>query len=481
MANAYEQSRARVSTIVGPTGGGKTVSSAKKVLRVAQWQHPSPRDGIRKARVTCVTPTYRQAWNTVIPSYKAVMAPLGVLDPRYGKFTGSKGDPADHVFDLRIPGLGQVHLEVLFRAINDLNLEEFVRGFETTAWWLPELDTLPKDLVGLAANRVGRYPAPADRPEVAEEVAYAGVFGDANVPDIDSWFYEQFWLPANRKAHWHLFRQPSGLSADAENIDNLRKIDPNYYRTMMADMERWAVRRFVECKPGYSRHGLPVHEDFDDERHVSKTTLEADPYLEVIIGVDGGGNTNMPGASLMQRSASARWRVLDEFAPDSNTSAQQLGAALRHKLNTRIRRARGAVIIIDPAAAIVSPLSPHTYAQQLSAASGIEVRLAPSQDPKLRRGGLKAVLQRFPGGQPDFLVDPSCSSLIRALAGGFRYNKRDKDKGDLRPVKNQHSHVAESCEYGVLGGEGLEGFFSPVAGGDSIGGGSADLYPEPIL
>lgn len=442
--------------------------------------------------MTCITPNYRNAWRTVIPSYQQVVKQLGVLDPKYGTWTGGRDSPAKHVFDVTMPELrrpharheaerrGQVHVEVEFAALNDTSLEEFVRGYQTTCWWIPEMDQMPRDLIGLAANRVGRYPMPRDRPDPNGEPTYAGVFGDANVPDIDSWFYEQWWLPGNRKENWHLFRQPGGFHPDAENLENLRKINPRYYEVMAADMERWAVRRFIDCRPGYSRHGLPVHEDFDDDRHVSKTRIEVDPYQEILIGADGGGNTNMPAASFMQRAIDGRWTVLAEFAPDQNTSAQEFGFRIQQILNTRIKRARGAVIIGDPAMLIVSPLSPHTYAQQLQISSGVEVRPAPSQDPKLRRGGLKAVLRRSPRQRPDFLVDPECPSLIRALAGGFRYNKKDKEKGDLRPVKNQHSHIAESCEYGVLGGEGLTGFFSPVAGGGLLND-SADLYPEPIL
>jgi hypothetical protein len=498
VANAYEQSRARVSTIVGPTGGGKTVSSAKKCLRVAQWQHPSPRDGIRKAKICCITTTYRQAWRTVIPSYRAVMKPLGVLEKPYGLWTGAKDGPAKHVFDLVVPSLrdptspfeagrrGQIHLEVEFAALGEETLEEFLRGYEPTAFWIPEKDTMPRDLIELALNRVGRYPPPDDRPAMADEVAYMGVFGDANVPDIDTWFYEDFYLPAQRKEGWSLFRQPPAILMDgrqnpeAENLQNLLKINPQYYAVMAKDMAKWAVRRFLGCKPGYSRHGIPVHEHFDDDRHVSKVSLTADPYAELVIGMDGGGNTNRPAATFMQE-VGGRIRILADYAPDSNTSAQEAGKMVRQILNTKVKRARGAVIVIDPAAAVVSPLSPYTYAQQVQMASGIEVRLAQSNDPKLRRGGLAGVLEPFPQGQPKILIDPDCSDLIRALAGGFHYRKKDKDRGVDVPVKNQHSHVAESAEYGVLGIQGLDGFFAPVAGNADFSSDNSDLYMEPIL
>lgn len=481
VANAYEQSQAPVSCILGPTGGGKTVSSAKKVLRVAQWQHPSPRDGIRRARVTVVTPTYRQAHDSVIPSYRQVMEPLGVLKPPFGSWTGGKNEPVDHHFRLRWPPFGILDLQVLFRAVGDEELEKFVRGRETTAWWLPEMDTQPADLIGLASNRVGRYPAPDHRPVLAPGApkSYAGVFGDANVPDLDSWFYDQMWTKAVRPEHWHLFRQPPGNSPNAENLENLHKIDPNYYASMAKDMKRWAIKRFIECKPGYSRHGEPVHDDFDEERHVV-ADIQVDPYLPMLIGVDGGGNTSMPAAAFNQCSKLGQFRVLDEFAPTENTSIEELGGVIKRTMTQRFRRARGAVIVGDPAMIQTQAATGRTYGQLLQHYSGIEVRMAPSQAPNARRGALRKKLRsRTFGGDEAFIVDQRCVALIKALAGGFQYRLADKQKGLLAPIKNQSSHIAEAEEYVVLGGEGMDGFDDGVIGPE--GAGSDADYPAPVF
>lgn len=486
MANAYGQSQARVSLCVGPTGGGKTTESVWKCLRVAQWQHASPRDGIRRARIKVVTPTYRKAWDSVIPSYRNAIKDLGVLDAAFGKWTGGAGEPAKHQFQVRWPGYGILELEILFRAINDQGLEDFVRGDEVTAWWIPEADTLPEDLIPLALNRVGRWPMPNDRPVDPPNVSYAGVFGDLNVPDLDSWFYNKMWLAANRPDHWHLFRQPPGLLPDgltqnpaAENLANLMKIDPNFYPNQARDMEKWAVRRFLMCRPGHSRFGEPVHDDFDDELHVATATIPVDPQQPILIGVDGGGNTMMPGATFGQRDYQARWGVLAEFSPTAQTNVDELGTEILRVLNVRVRRAKGALITIDPAAAIPSPQSPYTYAQQLQAKTGIEVRMAPTNDPQRRRAALKKPLQQTVAGKAAFQVDPSCTGLIKGLAGGFSYARKDKAKGVLRPVKNQSSHVTEACEYMVMTGDGVEGFFGGAMGIEGPEG--SDLYHQVVM
>lgn len=494
VANAYEQSRARVATILGPVGGGKTIASSKRVIRVARWQDASPRDGIRRARICCLARTYPDLWDKVLPSYKKTYP-----EKIFGKVEGTKNRQADHHYRVRDPIVGGIlDVEVMFRAVQDVDLEDFVRGLEVTAWWLTEMDTLPQAVVELAAQRVGRYPEPDDRPpplpgETERELAFRGVFGDANVPDIDDWFYEQFWLSANRPAHWHLFLQPPGVLPEgnkkwkanpaAENLENLRKIDPNYYVSAMADMQAWQIRRFLQCKPGYSRHATPVHEWFDEVDHVSAGPLEVDPYKPVIIGADGGANTLFPSAAFMQNPRPLTWRVYDEFAPQTRCSVEELAQNIMRVMNTRIRRSAGAVIIGDPAMNQALAFGGNggqtitTYAQKLQDLTGIEVQLAPSQKPGERRGALQKVGERRGG----LLIDPRVVRLIRALAGGFRYRKQTGGKVEAVPEKNVHSHIAEGCEYGVLGGEGLTGWFGSFGDNSDAATDLAALMPQPIM
>jgi hypothetical protein len=490
VAYAYEQSRARVAVILGPVGGGKTIASSKKVIRVARWQDASPIDGIRRARIVVLARTYVDIWDKVLPSYKKTYP-----EAIFGKIDGTKNRQADHIYDIREPGLGQLHVEVMFRAVQDIDLEDFVRGMECTAWWLTEMDTLPQAIVELAAQRVGRYPEPDHRPapepgQTERQLAYRGVFGDANVPDIDAWFYEQFWLSANRPKHWHLFLQPSGVlqqgsrfvaNPAAENLQNLLKIDPNWYPEQARDMKRWQILRFLMCKPGYSRHAQPVHEDFEEIDHVAAAPLDVDPYKPVIIGCDGGANTLMPAACFMQNPQPLHWRALAEFAPQERTSVEEFAQQILRVLNTRVKRSAGAVILGDPAMAQGMASSGEgggmgirTYGQKLEGLTGITVILAPNNKPTDRRGALAKVLKQRGG----FITDPRNTFLIRSLAGGFRYPKKSADKGELIPEKNKHSHIAEGCEYGVMGGEGMDGFFGALGDGQGV---PEHLMPQPVM
>lgn len=443
--------------IVGPTGGGKTTESARRILRAAQWQDVSPRDGLRKVRIAIICTTYRRLWDQVTKSYfKEINRDWGVEGPG-GKsgFTGAQGDPWDHKFLMKCPDGSTAYVEVMGRAVGDQDLEEFFRGLEVTAFWIPELDTHDSDdILSGCQNRVGRYPEPDDRPEPDpnRRAAYAGVWADSNAPVIGSWFHNRFYL---KRKSGEVFVQPSGLSPQAENMQNLRKINANYYAELSKRMEKaWAIRRFVENRPGYSRHGQPVHEHFDSDRMVLLRPIEADPAHELMIGADCG-NTLMPAAVFLQRVA-MQMRCLAEVAPTAQMDLVEFAAAVKRIRETQFASCKQITVVVDPSASSGSVMNRQmSLAQILAHYTGLEVQLAPTNKPDARRTAVDQVLKRngLPG-EPGFLVGNNCPGLIEALAGGYRF-KRTGDKVSETPEKNKHSHVADALQYGILGMEGL--------------------------
>lgn len=473
IAGAFEFERGPVTMIQGPTGGGKSTASARRCLRVAMWQQPSPRDGIRKARIICICPTYRRAWDQVMPSFFKVF-PIGMQG---SSFRGSRGDPADYTFDIVVNIDGHaapLHVEVLFRAVNDLDIEEFFRGFEFTAIWLPEADTNGDldTLISLGSNRVGRYPEPEDRP-LDGDAAYAGIFGDANAPIIGSPFHRRFHMrkmpdgklapPTDR-----LYVQPSGFSANAENMHNLRRIRRDYYEHMASQLDDYDVGRMIKNKAGVGRHGQPVHPNFDHETHVAKRSLDPDPYSTVIIGVDAGSGSLVPGATFSQRTPGGQWRTFAEIhLDDGQMTLPELGENIRTILNSRfpmLKRDVGAVLTGDPALRAVSSGSEYAYSegQILQAAANVELTLAPTNNPKLRRAPMNRLFKTMISPrEPAKIIDPACVGLIQGYAGGFHYRKRASGQGiSPTPEKNGHagrfSHVCEADEYGPLTMEGIE-------------------------
>lgn len=461
---SYELSKAPVNMIVGPTGGGKTTGSARRCLRVAAWQDPSPRDGVRRARIVVICPTYRRAWDTVMPSY------FKVFRQSMGEFRGSRGDPADHTFDavLNIAGsASRIHVEVLFRAVNDLDIEDFFRGFEFTAAWLPEADTNADldAILSFGANRAGRYPEPEDRPDHSEVSPFKGLWGDANAPLIGTPFHRRFYMrtmPTGKPAPTtdRLWVQPGGRSASAENMANLRKLDPNYYGAMALQLDSYDERRLIDNRPGYGRHGQPVHPNFDDQLHVAAQEIAVDRFCDLVISVDCGSGSMIPGATIEQRLYSGQWTFLDEIhLREGQMSTQELGGRLRQWAELpRFSKARGCMICVDPAANSRSPQTEFTDAQALGTYAGIEVQLAPTNVPKYRRQALdKLFLARVPGNprEPMILIDPACQGLIEGLAGAWHYPRR---AGLVSPTpdKGRWSHVCEAAEYGPLTVDGID-------------------------
>lgn len=466
VARAYEFAQDDLAICVGPTGGGKTTVSARRCLRAALNQHPSPRDGVRRARIYVVAPTYRIAWDSVIPSY------LKEMNRPWGKFTGAKGDPADHLISTTVPNFGRIEVDVRFRAVQDMDLDEFFRGKECTAFWLPEVDTLSPDVLDYCFNRIGRFPEPDDRPDNPAAPAYRGVWGDANAPIIGSWFHERFYV--SPRPGEKLFRQPPGYDPDtpdgfhllAENRDNLAKIDPCYYRTMAARSSPWQVRRLLQCKPTYGRMGEPVHPNFDETVHVSSTRLEPDPLLPVIIGADCGLT---PAAAFLQVDVQQNWRQLAEIAVlQGQMDLIEFARAIRQIMATRFARCSEATIILDPAGQARSALNHRqSYANILQAEAGIQVRPAWTNKPDLRRSALRQALSRRGG----FLMDPSCVVSAQALNGGWAYLKVRGEPRE-RADKGRFSHIGEAIEYGHMAGSGL-GHAGVVT--HRIGGASAAL------
>lgn len=419
-----------------------------------------------------ICPTYRIAWDSVIPSY------LKVMDRPWGQWNGAKGDPADHLIkiDGRGPdGRGPVEVDVRFRAVQDLDLDEFFRGKECTAFWLPEVDTHKSaDIISYALNRVGRFPEPEDRLAPPAPPGWSGVWGDANTPLIGSWFDEKYYQVPPKG--FNIFKQPpgydphstDGFHAGAENAENLRKIHPQYYRNRAELMDAHDVERLFQCKRKYGRFGQPVHAAFDESVHVSKTTLEPDPDLPVIIGLDVGFRG---AATFLQRSLFGHWRQFSEIVAFDTEAGEmdavEMGEAIKARLRQRFPRCKRAIIVMDPAGKSRSSVnSKLSWIGEIQRHSGVAVVPAPSNDPKLRRTALARPLKRMNG----FLVDPECRFSITALNGGFHYPKRG-DSLSMVAKKNEYSDCGESIEYACMGGEGIEdkAGLLPAMGLDSNG------------
>lgn len=497
VASAYETNNEPVSVIIGPTGGGKTESSVRRILRIARSQHPSPKDGVRKCRIVCVGNTYRDLWDKAIPSY------LKVFNKSYGEWQGGKGDPASHTMDFIMyepDGRGgtvavPLHIEVWFRAKSgEQSLEDFVRGLETTCWWLQEMDQLDEAILSLTSNRCGRYPEPDDRWEPEQvaafgwEPAFIGVWGDTNMPVVDSWLYNKAFKDKEFGAG--LFVQPPAILKNglpnlrAENLHNLRKIPiperySSYYDWLADQMDDYDVTRLLKLGKAHDRRGQPVHLDYDEDRH-EITGLQVDPRAPLIIACDTG-NTLKHAAVFIQPTPHGGANALDEISPkDRQCNLEQFAAEIVAKVKLRFPRIRDILIVCDPAAQAKMTVQGAgqdkqiTYAQYLGALTGIETERAPTNDPGLRRTSLSSYLKKEPG----ILIDAErCPDLVAAMGGGYCFRKIGNVVSP-QINKNDYSHLGEAFEYGTLKLNGASIFFGAGANSAPEENGDYDQQPE---
>lgn len=488
VASAFESNAEPLSVIIGPTGGGKTESSVRRILRIARSQHPSPKDGIRKCRIVCVGNTYRDLWDKAIPSYLKVWA------KDFGAWTGGKGDPATHTMDFVMYEGGvpyPLHIEVWFRAkAGDQSIEDFVRGLECTAWWFQEMDQLDEAIVSLAMNRVGRYPEPDDRwpPEHVERMGWApafiGVWGDTNMPAVDTWLYN--WAFVWKKFGQGRFLQPpaindnGGVNPNAENLHNLAKIPydrarfSHYYHFLASTMGDYDVDRLLKLKKCFDRRGKPVHPKFDRTKHVA-SGLQYDPAQDLIISVDTG-NTLKHAAQFSQRTRYGHVEVFYELSPRLvQRSIEEMCKELMAIVSLKFPKARRIVVVVDPSATAQMSVQGHsetkkvTYAQYIGILTGWDVELAATNDPGQRRSAQDELMK-----EGVYYDEQGCPDTIAALEGGFCF-RRVGDAVSPEVIKNDYSHLGEASQYMALKMRGGLGLSAHSAANDS---GVYDQQPQ---
>jgi len=347
--------------------------------------------------------------------------------------------------------MGDLDLEVLFRALDRPDDAKKVLSLELTGAWVNEAREVPKGIIDALTDRVGRYPS-----QRHGGCTWRGLVMDTNSPDDDHWWYRL--AEEERPDNWEFFAQPPGvvevngkwvMNPEAENRANL---EPGYYETRAAGKTRDHVLVYYANQYGFVQEGKPIYPEFNDNVHVSQDVLEPIPGRTIFIGIDFGLT---PAAVLGQKTTSGRWHWIDELVTEDMGAvrfAELLGAKLRGEYPDYEFEIYG-----DPSGDSRAQTDEKTPFQ-IMRARGIDAYPAPSNDPVLRREAVALPLSRLVDGKPGLVISPKCKVLRKGMAGGYAY-KRLQVSGDERyhdkPDKNRFSHVCEAGQYQMLGaGEG---------------------------
>lgn len=421
----FMESDAKMRVLMGPVGSGKSVTCSFEIVRRASMQQPNAQ-GVRKTRAAVVRETARQLQDTTIKTFLDWFPP-GVCG-QYMRTTKT------YFFKV-----GNVECEIMFRALDDADDVANLNSLELTFAWFNECRDIHPDIIDAMSKRVGRFPSKKDGGPT-----WHGMWGDTNPPTMDTWWYYQMehldpkdGVSPNLNG-WDVFKQPSGRSPYAENIENL---PPDYYDITGRGEDY--IRVFIDGEYGLSSAGMPVYKYFRPDYHMAFERLRhtANGVRPVVVGMDLGLT---PAAVIGQQDPRGRALVLAE-AVSFDMGVQRF---VRQVLKPLIyeRFAGAPVLVVTDPAGIQRAQTDERSAVDIIRAEGFKVIPAKTNSISARINAVDDYLMRQVDGDPAFLVDPGCTHLKAAMMGGYRY----KPKGDMDIDKNKHSHVAEALQYLML-------------------------------
>lgn len=414
----------RVRCAMGPFGSGKSSACVMDIIRRAHEQEPGP-DGIRRSRWAVVRNSYGQLKDTTIRTFHDWFPPK-----LFGEYRVT-----DHTYIITaFPG---VHIEVLFRALDRPDQVSNLLSLEVTGAWFNEVREIPQTIIEAMDARIGRYPSKRDGGP-----SWYGMIMDTNPPDEDSYIYRMFEIV--RPENWRMFKQPSGLSAHAENTKHLPK---GYYKNLAQGKDEMYIRVYIHGQYGFIIAGKPVFLTFRDNIHVAPNILTPERGLDVVLGFDFG---LQPACSIGQQQKRGQLRVLDELVSDGMGIRQfcinQLLPLLRQKYFGMSVMGYG-----DPSGTSRAPTDESTCFEVLQS-SDIGLRNvvpAPTNAIMPRIGAVESFLGKMVDGEPGFLLSPNCRYLRKALNGGYHYERDRKSVNNEykpMPVKNFSSHIADGLQ-----------------------------------
>lgn len=378
------------------------------------------KDGIRRTRWAVVRNTYSQLEDTSIKTLHYWLPPdaFGI----YSK--------ADHNYIVKID---DAEFEIMFRALDRPDHVRKLLSLELTGAWVNEAREVPLTIIRNLLGRTGRFPAQQEG-----GCTWNGIFMDTNPPDVDSWWYRLFEI--DKPDNCAIFKQPGGLSAEAENLKGLIA---GYYQEqaeLNKGNQEW-IKVYINGEYGFVIDGKPVYPEYRDSTHC-REGIEPVKGITIKRGWDFGLT---PCCVFVQQLANGRTIVFDELVSE-DMGIDRFGDIA---LDYTARNYPGYTFedIGDPAGAGRAQTDEKSCFDILRA-KGVNIQPG-QQTPKIRIESVKKPLTMMVDGEPGFLLSPQCKTLRKGFMGGYQY-RRLQVRGDKYtdvPDKNNYSHPHDALQY----------------------------------
>lgn len=409
-------------------------------------QTPSPNDGRRYTRWGIVRQSLKDAKSTVLKDARGWFGQLA--DWRVSESTLY----IDH---------GDIYSEWLFIPLDEPDDVKRLLSTQLTGVFINEASETNIDLLSDISGRVGRFPN-----NEFGACSWKGILADTNMPLSTSPWAD---FIQNPPPEWQVFRQPSGLSADAENLNHLDQTmdtialderDPrraeqgrNYYRRLATVGSPDYIRRYVLAEFGRDPSGSAVFaESFRHDFHVvnvdGKSPLEPVYSRLLLIGQDFGRH---PWSLITQLDQSGRLNVLEEVPGEDIGLEQHVRQHLLPVLLGGRYAGRPVSVVGDPAGAARDSLF-ELNAFDLLKRLGLPAERAPTNDLDARLGAVEGLLLGQVAGKGAVLIDAErCPTLVRALNGQYQYVMSDDEHQSPKPDKaHPWSDVCDCLQYVAL-------------------------------
>lgn len=429
--------------IAGPVGSGKTTGCIFELFRRAIEQEKAD-DGYRYTRFAIVRQTLKQLKDTVLKDIEDKLHAV------------SRYKVMDNVVYVEF---ADVRSEWLLLPLETADDQRRLLSMQLTGAWMSECIEMDVNLVAGISGRCGRYPS-GDR----GTPTWFGVIADTNMPTEGSDWHR---FMTEDVKDWEVFIQPGGLEEFAENLCHLTQTpetkklpedDPRrlaqgrlYYERLSRNNNIDWVKRYVHAQFGNDPSGTAVFRDsFKSSFHV-RSGLLPNRYFPLLLGQDFGRD---PCTAIMQMDPRGRLVCLEEVIAEDIGLEGHLEKQLRPVLAQDRYVGIPIVMIGDPSGAAKSSIYEETTFDVLRR-MGFQAVPAPTNDLDKRLRAVEGWLLKQYDGSGAILFDRErCPTIIRGLAGGYRYARTRAGVRKPLPDKNEYSHPLDAVQYVCLATHG---------------------------